>query len=66
MMTYHPIKFCCNWISSSGDMAETVISDQMSPHCNAELKTATQSSCITRWPMMQYHNTKFGYRRFSS
>ena len=35
---YHPIKFGCKKISSSADAAETVIFDQMSPHCDPELK----------------------------
>ena len=26
------------------------------------LKTVNQSSCITLWPMMLHHHTKFGYR----
>ena len=30
------------------------------------LKTANQSSCMTLWPMMLHHHTKFGYRRFHS
>ena len=38
MMMYHPIKFGCKKISSSADMVETVISDQMSPHCDPELE----------------------------
>ena len=38
MMMYHPIKFGCKKISSSADIAETVISDQMSPHCDSELE----------------------------
>ena len=35
---YHPIKFGCKKISSSADMVETVISDQMSSHCDPELE----------------------------
>ena len=27
------------------------------------LKTTNQSSCMTLWPMMLHHHTKFGYRR---
>ena len=38
MMMYHPIKFGCKKTSSSADMIETVISDQMSPHCDLELE----------------------------
>ena len=38
MMMYHPIKFGCKKISSLADMVETVISDQMSPHCDPELE----------------------------
>ena len=38
MMVYHLIKFGCKKISSSADMVEIVISDQMSPHCDPELK----------------------------
>ena len=37
-MMYYPIKFGCKKISSSADMVETVISDQMSPHCDPELE----------------------------
>ena len=36
-MIYHLIKFGCEKISSSVDMVETVIFDQMSPHCDPEL-----------------------------
>ena len=36
-MMYHPIKFGCKRISSSVDMVETAISDQMSPYCDHEL-----------------------------
>ena len=35
---YHPIKFGCKKISSSADMVETAIFDQMSPHCDPELE----------------------------
>ena len=37
---YHTIKFGCKKINSLADMVETetVISDQMSPHCDPELK----------------------------
>ena len=38
MTMYHPIKFGCKKIRSSADMVETVISDQMSPHCDPELE----------------------------
>ena len=38
MMMYHPIKSGCKKISSSANMVETVIFDQMSPHCDPELK----------------------------
>ena len=33
-----PSKFACRKISSSADMVEIVISDQMSPHCDPELE----------------------------
>ena len=35
---YHLIKSGCKKISSAADMVETVLSDQMSPHCDPELK----------------------------
>ena len=35
---YYPIKFGCKKISSSADMVETVILDQMSPRCDPELE----------------------------
>ena len=38
MVMYHPLKFGCKKISSSADMVETVISDQMGPHCDHELE----------------------------
>ena len=38
MMMYHPIKCGCRKISSPVDMVETVIFDQMSPHCDPELE----------------------------
>ena len=65
MMMYHPIKFGCKKISSAAGMVETVIFDQMSPHCDPELEDS-KSSCMTLWPIMMHHHTKFGYRRFSS
>ena len=34
----HPIKFGCKRIGSPADMVETVIFDQMSPHCDPELE----------------------------
>ena len=36
MMMYHPIKFGCKKINSLADMVETVIFDQMIPHCDPE------------------------------
>ena len=38
MMMDHQIKFGCKKISSLADMAETVIFDQKSPHCDPELE----------------------------
>ena len=38
MIIYQLIKFGCKKISSSADMVETVIFDQMSPHCDPELE----------------------------
>ena len=38
MMKYHLTKFGCKKISSSVDVVETVISDQMSPRCDPELE----------------------------
>ena len=38
MMMYYPIKFGCKTISSSVNMVETVIPDEMSPHYNPELE----------------------------
>ena len=61
-MVYHLIKFGCKKISSSADMVETVISDQMSPYCDPELEDSKQIFL----PMMLHHHTKSGYRRFSS
>ena len=37
-MMYHPFKFSSQKISSSADMVEAVISDDMSPHCDPELE----------------------------
>ena len=64
MMMHHPIKCGCKKISSSADMVETIISDQMSPHCDSELKDGK--------PIFLYDTlahdaaSKIGYRRFSS
>ena len=44
---YHKIKLGCKKISSSVDMVERVIFDYLSPHCDPNLKTANQSSCMT-------------------
>ena len=57
MMMYHPIKF----VEISVDTTETVIHEYMSPDSDPE-----QSPCMTLWPMMMHHHTKFGYRRFGS
>ena len=38
MMMYHPIKFGCKKVSSSADIVETVIFDQMIPQCDPELE----------------------------
>ena len=38
MMMYHPINCGCKKISNSADMVETVISDQVVPHCDSELE----------------------------
>ena len=57
-MMYHPIKFCCKKINSSAYMVETVLFDQISPHCDPEH--------MTLWPIMLHHRIKFGYRMFSS
>ena len=65
MMIYHPIKFGCKKISSSADMVETVISDQMNPHCDPELE-GNKPILLHDTPMMLRHHTKFGYRRFNS
>ena len=35
---YYSMKFGCKKIIRSVDMVETVISDQMSPHCDPELE----------------------------
>ena len=40
-MMYHQIKFGSKEISDSADTVETVISDQMSPHCDPELEDST-------------------------
>ena len=37
-MTYHPIKVGCKKISSSADMVQTVVFDQMSSHCDPDLE----------------------------
>ena len=37
-MMYHLINIGCKKISSSADMVDTVIFDQMSPHCDPELE----------------------------
>ena len=38
MMMYQPIKFGCKKINGSADMVEIDLADQMSPHCDPELK----------------------------
>ena len=42
MMMYHPIKVACKKVSSSADMVETVMFDQMSPRCDPELEDSCQ------------------------
>ena len=37
---YYPIKFGCKKTSSSADMVETAIFDQVSPHCDPELENS--------------------------
>ena len=56
MMMYHPIKFGHKQISSSADMADTV----MSPQCDYELEDSKPVF------FQDTHHTKFGYKRFSS
>ena len=51
-MMYHPIKFGCKKISSSADMVDTVIFDQMTLAVTLNLKTANQSSSMTLWPLV--------------
>ena len=66
MIMHHPIKFGCKKIGGSVNMVDTVIFDYVSLSVTLNLKTANQFSCMTLWPMMMHHLTKFGYIRFSS
>ena len=48
---------------------QTVILDYTSHYCDLHLellKITHHSFCMSLWPMMMYHHTKFGYERFSS
>ena len=68
-MRYHPIKFGCKKISSSVDIIETVMLDYTIPqrvNVTLTLNIANQFYHMTLWPMMLFHHTKFGYKRFSS
>ena len=61
-------KFGCKKISSSADMVETVISNQMSPNQGLEPQDRKQiflHDNLTHDVASPYH-TNFGYRRFSS
>ena len=42
MLYYYQFEFGCKKTSSSTDMVETVIFDQMSPHCDPELEDRKQ------------------------
>ena len=63
---YHFTKCGCKRISSSSDMAETVIYDYMSPNCDPELEDNKPIFLHDNLPMLMHHHTKSGYRRFSS
>ena len=60
MMMCQQIKFGCQKISSLVDMVETVIFSYMNPWRQQTHLLAWY------WPMMMYHHTKFGYKRFST
>ena len=62
---YHPLKFGCKKISSSADIVETVISDQMSPHCDPELEDSTPIFLHDTLAHDVASPYKVGYRRFS-
>ena len=65
MMVHLQIRFGSKKISSSADMVRSHLI-KLALKVTLNLKTANQSSCMTLWPMMLHHHTKFGYRRFSS
>ena len=66
-MMYHQIKFGCKKISTLVAMTETVVFDYiLALTVTLTLKIANQSFHMTLWSMMLHHQTKFGYKRFSS
>ena len=60
------IKFGCKKISSSADVVETVISDQMSPHCDPQLEDSKPIFLHDALAHDVASPYKFGYRRFRS
>ena len=63
---YHRIKSGYKKISSSADMIEAVIFDQMSSHCDPELEDRKPVFLCDILAHEVALPTKFGYRRFSS
>ena len=63
-MTYHPIKVGCKKISSSADMVQTVVFDQMSSHCDPDLEDSKPIFLHDSLAHgMLHHHTKFAQRR---
>ena len=64
MMMYHPIKAGSKKISNSvlvwQKQSYLII---WASNVTLTVNTANQSSCMTLWPMMMHHHTKFGYER---
>ena len=65
MIMYHLIKFGCQKISSSADMAETVIFDCISPNCDPELEDSKPIFLHDTLAHAGACHSKFGYRRFN-
>ena len=60
-----PSKFGCQKISSSADMVERVIFDQMSPHCDPKLEDSKPIFLHDTLAHDVASPSKFGYRRLS-
>ena len=54
---HHPIKCCCKKISTSVNLAKSVISDYMSPNCDPELEDSKPNKMLSDLEDIVWTNT---------